>query len=771
MILREYQTKAVNELEAKAITLLGQPEYRKKLVFKAPTGAGKTVMMAAWLQRMAQNLPAHYELPQRRIAYLWIAPNQLHEQSLLKLRSFFEATRALRCLQWQDLTAMALLPNEILFFNWQSISREDALIIKENESGRHLDALIAGTRAQGVELVIILDEAHLFATKGEKALKLLDRIQAKIEIDVSATPWKRNYDETVTVHRQDVVASEMIKERVELNPAVKDKGDGTGLNEYLLNESYRKLLDLRKRYQEAGSPVRPLLLVQLPSETKTMSNEDRQVREMVEQWLSIKDITLGNGKLAVWLSNETKNLEKIEENESIAEVLLFKQAIALGWDCPRAAVLVIFREIKSETFTIQTVGRILRMPEHKHYRDTVLNQGYVYTNLSKDRIQVVADDADYLVDQRGNRIPSYTPLGIQSAHIHKRVERNRLNSRFRKVLSQVVQQRGWKSPVEDVNFRALNATLLWNWQLDVKAIDIVIPKDVYLTGAEQTIAHTGQTRYARTTREMDSWLHRYCLSAVGEYAKIDSAPVLKMSLLMVFEEFLDADEPTTAKIVFQNETHVQELIDEALLEYRKQEQERAKTNTKVPEKEDWEVPLVRLYPEGQYIPRPSTKHVLQAFFENTKAKTPEQNFVKFLEEHRKHLRWWYKNGDSGKTHFAVPYQNVHDEWSLFYVDFILLLSDGTVALFDTKTIGSDSEAARKHNALLEYLQELRQRYPTRRFIGGVLIQDRSIWRYSLHRLENDFQDTEGWQAFDPTTQTEWPDFNENDYEPAVFDIA
>ena len=55
------------------------------------------------------------------------------------------------------------------------------------------------------------------------------------------------------------------------------------------------------------------------------------------------NITTDNGKLAVWLSNEKENLANLEAPDNLTEVLLFKQAIALGWDCPRAAVLLIFR--------------------------------------------------------------------------------------------------------------------------------------------------------------------------------------------------------------------------------------------------------------------------------------------------------------------------------------------------------------------------------------------------------------------------------------------
>ena len=87
----------------------------------------------------------------------------------------------------------------------------------------------------------------------------------------------------------------------------------------------------------------------------------------------------------------------------MVEVLLFKQAIALGWDCPRASVLLIYREMRNERFTVQTMGRILRMPEQKHYPNEALNFGYVYTNLNKDLITILPEEADYISENRANR--------------------------------------------------------------------------------------------------------------------------------------------------------------------------------------------------------------------------------------------------------------------------------------------------------------------------------------------------------------------------------
>ena len=56
-----------------------------------------------------------------------------------------------------------------------------------------------------------------------------------------------------------------------------------------------------------------------------------------------------------------------------------KQAISTGWDCPRAKVLVKIRENMHEDFEIQTLGRIRRMPEGKHYGNEVLDNCYLYT--------------------------------------------------------------------------------------------------------------------------------------------------------------------------------------------------------------------------------------------------------------------------------------------------------------------------------------------------------------------------------------------------------
>ena len=59
--------------------------------------------------------------------------------------------------------------------------------------------------------------------------------------------------------------------------------------------------------------------------------------------------------------------------------VIIKQAVATGWDCPRAQILVKLRDNMSEVFEIQTIGRIRRMPEAKHYESDLLDSCYLYT--------------------------------------------------------------------------------------------------------------------------------------------------------------------------------------------------------------------------------------------------------------------------------------------------------------------------------------------------------------------------------------------------------
>lgn len=135
---------------------------------------------------------------------------------------------------------------------------------------------------------------------------------------------------------------------------------------------------IAQAYIDEKEDIRPLVLVQFPN-----LNDD--LIEHVEEKLNLMGYSYENKLLASWFSAENKEVkdrkskklgkinigttdaDSITKSNATPVFLLFKQALATGWDCPRAKILVKLRENMSETFEIQTLGRLRRMPKAKHY--------------------------------------------------------------------------------------------------------------------------------------------------------------------------------------------------------------------------------------------------------------------------------------------------------------------------------------------------------------------------------------------------------------------
>ncbi|GGG51646.1 DEAD/DEAH box helicase [Bizionia arctica] len=756
--LKNYQEEAVTGLLKETYSALKLPGKRNRMVFKAPTGAGKTVTMAAYLNQLAAEMPDKLEFTKRKVAFIWFAPNQLHLQSYFSLKDYFKELRTIKPIQFEDITDGKLQPNEILFVNWQSVNSAKNIYVRENEQGKDLLKYIYTAMLDDTEIICILDEAHYHAN-GKKAKALLQQISAKIELDVSATPMFQS-DYSYTIKRQEVVDAEMIKKNVVLNPLLDHlKQDGRSLNHVLLDEALKKHAELKQAYEKLGSKINPLLLIQLPSDKKSESALDKQLIDEVETYLTAKGITVQNNKLAVWLSNRKDNLDGLEEKECMTDVLIFKQAIALGWDCPRAAVLLIFREIQQESFGIQTVGRILRMPEQKHYTLPILNNGYVYTNLSKDIIKIVQEDIDYIVQNTAKRIEEYQEIHLDSAFINTRLTRNRLSSKFRKCMYEAAEEYFGLSrdldvtnpeSVEAYNTKRLQEKFI---ELDVNQIEIPIPKNVQLATEIGYTEVTEKETFAKTQSELDILFRQFCRDNVGGYAKADSAPVLELGLKMLFEEYLLLNEFQAIKIILfeQNKSKFIELIDIALNRHQVLLDQKAAQASKRVEHSVWDVPVERIYNEHYKLKEEAEQHALIPFYESNKSSTPEKEFVCFLEQNKAHVEWWYKNGDKNKEDFAVTYEDRNGVMRGFYVDFVIKTKSGKIALFDTKTLDSDPEFVNKHNALIKYIEEKTKADKT--LIGGVIVpkgtRDNRTWKYCDNQIEK-ANDTIGWLSFEPS---------------------
>ena len=779
----KYQEKAVRQLVENTVNLLGLNGNRRQVVLKAPTGAGKTVMASEMLATLTEELQSRSDLPFRQVAFIWIAPNKLHQQSYFKMKNFFTETKLLKPVMFDELDQSdgIIHQGEVLFVNWESINSKNNLIVRDNEQGLSLYDIARKTREENIPIIVVIDEEHLFWTKtADKSKAVLEKINAKVEIRISATP-KTKAEYLVNIDRQEVIREEMIKEGVLLNPDVTSGyANDIALNEHLINKALEKRQQIADAYKKEGVNINPLLLIQLPNDTTdAMTADDTKIMEQVVQYLDVmQGINTDNHRLAVWLSKQKTNLEDIERNDNLTEVLLFKQAIALGWDCPRAAVLLIFRKLTSDTFTVQTVGRILRMPEQRFYRNPLLNKGYVYTDISKDKIQIVADDMDYLhkaVLQAVRRNNLDNVQLVSYYEVRRSADRNRLGPDFRRVLTKtfedmwttttplpipfLFEDEGEVSDDEEID---VQSTIAKNRQaaerqrirLDVKNVNIEIPADIFFQNDVNTTIETGQkAKFTRTAGEVDRVFIDWCRQMLSGYEKAHSTGVLANYLLEAMENLFELFETEAKKVVLYHENRPKfaDVVSKALarcsriLEQRQQEAKKRSF-----EQYEWEVPEDRTYTEENHVIKDKMEdHALLPFIELRTASTPEQEFALFLESHSDSIDWWYKNGDSGREHYAVAYTNSQGDKSLFYVDFVIKMNNGQVFLFDTKTENSDPDAPQKHNALLDYMQN--EENSPKHLQGGIIIHDinhSGNWLYSPLPIDNTY-DTRGWDAFFP----------------------
>ncbi len=96
------------------------------------------------------------------------------------------------------------------------------------------------------------------------------------------------------------------------------------------------------------------------------------------------------------------------------------------------------------------------------------------------------------------------------------------------------------------------------------------------------------------------------------------------------------------------------------------------------------------------------------------------------------VKWWLKNGDSGKEHFSIPYTSSEGIRRFFYPDFIVGFSDGRIGIFDTKGVNSTAlesqfEPSAKSDALLRYIAALK-RVNEMDIFGGIVVNYKGAWR-------------------------------------------
>ncbi|HII16554.1 TPA: DEAD/DEAH box helicase family protein [Candidatus Woesearchaeota archaeon] len=724
--LRDYQKKAVESLKAKVQNVLNTPD-NEVVIFQAPTGSGKTVMVSEMLKQLVKENHTKY-------SFVWVSVRMLHEQSKEKLEKYYEDDRLIQCSYFEDLEDRQIGENEILFINWHSINKKDINIyVRENEQDNNLNALIQNTKEEGRQIILIIDESHHTASS-EKSKELIETIGPKVTIEVSATPHlKENVSEIEKVHISQVKAEEMIKSEIAVNPEFLEIKTGTkSSDELIIEQALKKRQEVAKLYEKEGSNINPLVLIQLPDKKSNLINKKDDVVKILKDKFKI---TEENGKLAVWLSEEkTDNLANVDKNDNEVDVLVFKQAIALGWDCPRAQILVIFRESKSFTFTIQTIGRIMRMPELKYYNEEDLNKGYVFTNLPN--IEITEDYAkDYVTVYEAKRDSKlYKDIYLPSIFLKRQRERTRLSGKFGDIFMKVAEETKLQKKITAQPSRIVSPIIA-----DGKIVNI---------DQLGEIERKGQIEVQLNLAELQQLFDKFIADNCTPYAPSDSSDRMKTALYNFFTEKykLRKFDPQAQRIVLGKE-NVQAFVDAiniAKERYKKEVVEQLNEKREKKEIPKWEIPVIISY-NSRYSKEEQPTSIMKPFY-TKKPSEPERRFIELLNKSKK-AKWWFKNGEAEAKYFAVPYTDENGIERAFYVDFIVLFTDGSTGLFDTKSGMTAKEAGPRAEGLQKYLKKNKDK----KVWGGIAIFVNGTWRYNdndKEKYEYNPNDLSSWKIIE-----------------------
>lgn len=737
--LKAYQDEKIEELKNKVNELL-ELDGNKLCIFEAPTGSGKTIMVGDFLKRLVDPLDRE---DGKQFSFIWISVRDLHDQSKKSLSKNFE--NVFKYSYFEDLQNNVIGKNEILFLNWEKIFNKNRLYIRDNEKGKNLSTIVENTKQSGREIILIIDESH-HTNLGPNATRVREDIAAKVILEVSATPAFRDPDAHIKVHFERVVAEGMIKKEVAINPEFKKfRVDGKSSREMVIEAAIAKRKELVEAYKAEGSDINPLVLIQLPNLQKGINDLDKDVLRDVEKILKTKfDITEEDNRLAIWLAdNKTPNLVNIEKPTNEVEVLIFKQAIALGWDCPRAQILVIFRETESKVFLIQTVGRIMRMPEFHHYeKHPDLNKAYVFTNIGVSEIKLGDEIAkEYFTFQESQRNDKvYKDIDLPSVHFKRQREKTRLSGEFSNIFMDVAEKMKLKN------------------QLDVKPQEIsnqiIVDGKIINIDKARTIEYSIMN-YHSPAMEIQAYYDLFCKASTGEFATFDSMDRIKSALNKFFVRVMgfENDDPAFYKIILSgdNVKKVNEALAKAREEYKRTIA--AMDEEREMERMVWNVPKTLSY-NSKYRAKVYSKSIMTPFYSKYEEggqqalfdSEVEGDFISYLNG-AKQVVWWFKNGQGETNYFAVPYVDKFGKKSAFYVDFIIQLKNGNVWLLDTKKGSTAEDAKERAEGLAKYIKE--QNSKGKKLAGGIVIPVDDNWRYNdnlkYHYDPNDLKD---WKFLD-----------------------
>lgn len=755
--LKNYQRIAVDDLK-KLLSLYLESSTKKQMAFKAPTGSGKTFMVSSLFEEAAE------ENPTRNFCIIWACPGKgdLHKQSFNAVKKYLGGNPVCSLLEDDFFGTRKQINNkEIVFINWEKLIQKDKVtgkwannLMKDQEGLNFIDVL-EKTKKNGTKIILVVDESHIGASQKSRIKEFIETIiMPNITLEMSATPLSDHID--VEINSQDVIDEGMIKEDIIVNEGISK--DDLSLSEIdsetlILEIGYEKRNEIVKKYNELEILVNPLVLIQIPNK-----DEGEAKKIVITDFLREKGITEENGKLKFWCDDKGHfDKQAIKNNNDITEYLVFKTSVATGWDCPRAHILIKFRDGNSETFEVQTIGRILRTAEAKSYNDYLLDNAYIFTNLDSftrtadtynpNKIKTVFSK---MIDgYDSNKVWKETQL--ISFYRSRQGDYNSADSRFSGYLLKAFMEFFNLEDSDKFALRSKNANKFEDkgLNLSVVASDRII-EETKINSIDVDFEETTKNVLA-TVKMSDNDIQATYNNLIKEnlsgLAYVRSKSPINSAIINAFCTFYDVFPRSTRvksimEIVVNNKDIFAEILSKSTSDFRKLLEKEAgkkgekyefKINESRPYSIESHTELINavksLYKPLYVLKDSSNGHINQL----------EKDFLGYLDV-QPEVEWYWENGpELMRINFGISYNN---GMNTFQPDFIVKFKDGTVGIFDTKPIDHRKEDTTiKAQALIDYINEYNKKREKVGLIrGGIVIKYGTQFYVSIGNNYADFTD-------------------------------
>lgn len=344
----------IQDLQNRAVSALFQKLYiaKTELTFRAPTGSGKTRMMADLMNRVLAK--------ESDVVFLVssLSKGDLAQQNYLSFCDCVQSGVFPLLNPW--LISTEVSSEETLFiptgYNVYVLPRD---LFKKNgrlmagAMNNFLSQLTEGELFGGLNkrIYLIKDECH-------QATNNLDTLSAKYfskTINFSATPnLRRGQTPDVQITDDEAVQAKLIK-RVEL-----------GADTDTVEDAIRKFEQIQQDY--TSLEVNPCLIIQISNKDKADREWQEQIRPVLDRHQRLKWMLIVDNPKMCDTNDDLKKLKPdkwkdyARRSTSNIDIIIFKMTISEGWDIPRACMLYQVRDSQSKQLDEQVMGRVRRNP-------------------------------------------------------------------------------------------------------------------------------------------------------------------------------------------------------------------------------------------------------------------------------------------------------------------------------------------------------------------------------------------------------------------------